>query len=601
MKSARAHDPLQAARWLFDAGVLLALPLVFYRGFAEQFSYPKTFLAKLLVIFGATLWAVGAVWGKLRWPKHFRLIAPLALLTFAVLLSCVNSPVPRFSLEEAEYFLCGPLWMVLLASWGGGAARVRGLAKLATLGACIVAAVAVMQWAGWDPLLFGGFEVEWGTMVGRMRAYSTLGNPNFVGGYLIGAIFPAIALARAEPARWSRVGWWAAAGLMLLATVGAGSRGAWLGLIAGLLVFVFVGRLSGKRSADLRSENRKNPNPFAIRLTVIPAAVWLGLVSLGNLLSTLPGRLEGRLYLWRASWPMFGAHPWLGSGWGTFQLQFLDLQARFLAERPDQVIHWSNIRQLHNDPLQLLLETGLLGFAAFAWLLWMYARELRRGLRSADAPSERLWLEAGAGGATAIFLDSVFNFQFAVPPTFFLFFTFLAVPTVVIAGGAPGHNEVEIQPAQNAQRKQGRRMVLRVLASLCIFLLGAMLLLPILRHAKAETDFAAARLSERAGNLTGAEEFYRRGVSLDPLNGRLHFGLARVLYLEGRFPEALAETLAAEGTFRDSHLEVLKARIFDHMGHPAIALETYRHALGLDPTLKAVQKDIERLSQTAPP
>jgi hypothetical protein len=60
----------------------------------------------------------------------------------------------------------------------------------------------------------------------------------------------------------------------------------------------------------------------------------------------------------------------------------------------------------------------------------------------------------------------------------------------------------------------------------------------------------------------------------------------------------LAEVLLAERTFADSHLEVLKARIQDQMGLAGPALASYRHALALDPTLKSVQADIERLSST---
>jgi hypothetical protein len=65
--------------------------------------------------------------------------------------------------------------------------------------------------------------------------------------------------------------------------------------------------------------------------------------------------------------------------------------------------------------------------------------------------------------------------------------------------------------------------------------------------------------------------------------------------LTNRYPAALTEVYLAERTYADSHLQVLKGRIQQRMGWGAAALETYRHVLALDPTLKTVQADIERL------
>ena len=124
MKFPRVSEPRFWAG-LLAAGLLLVVPLIFDRGFVEQFSFVKALITKLLIILGSAAWMLGLIWGKFQSPGKFRMGPPLAVLTFGVLLSCVNSPVPAFSLEEAEYFLCGPLWTLLLVSWRGGEATVR--------------------------------------------------------------------------------------------------------------------------------------------------------------------------------------------------------------------------------------------------------------------------------------------------------------------------------------------------------------------------------------------------------------------------------------------------------------------------------------------
>jgi tetratricopeptide (TPR) repeat protein len=135
----------------------------------------------------------------------------------------------------------------------------------------------------------------------------------------------------------------------------------------------------------------------------------------------------------------------------------------------------------------------------------------------------------------------------------------------------------------------------RLLLSLVLLVGAGALARQIVRQAQAERDYAVVLGFERRGEWAAAEQACRQGLALDPRNGRLHFALARALFSTDQAAEALAETLRAERTYRDSHIEVLKARILDLMGAARLALETYRHALALDPTLKTVQADIQRL------
>ena len=593
MKSWCRCTLLEALGWVPAAGLLLAVPLVFHRSFAGQFSYIKLILTEGLLLLGLVGWTLALVWGKLRWPRRFALGPPLALLTVAVLLSCWHSPVPAFSLIEAEYFLCGPLWLLLLVVWSGGEARVRALAMLVAVAGTVVAVIALLQWSGHDPLLFGGYHIVWGTMLGRMRLYSTFGNPNFVAGYLIGAIFPALALAGVSSKLAGKAAGCASVVAMFAAIVGTRSRGAWVGLAAGLLIARFVWRREAA-SAQPSSPGAAEGGLASTQCVVIPAALAFIASSLGQAADVLLNRFEGRVYLWRVSWPMLVEHPLLGSGWGTFQLRFLDLQARFLQAHPEYVHYWSHVRQLHNDPFQILLEAGVLGLVALGWVWWAFGREARRALRGAPRVP-RLWIGASAGGASALLVNSLFNFQLAIPPTLLLLFTLLAFPSLLLAGDST-RKECDAFPGPEAGEKKRSLVGVRVVASLAVVGFAALLLLQIARRAAAEYDYMLALSYERQGEIARAEQIFRQGLEHAPLHGRLRYGLARTLYLKGRFPEALTEVLLAERTFADSHLEVLKARIQDQMSLVDPALETYRHALALDPTLKSVRADIERLS-----
>jgi tetratricopeptide (TPR) repeat protein len=221
----------------------------------------------------------------------------------------------------------------------------------------------------------------------------------------------------------------------------------------------------------------------------------------------------------------------------------------------------------------------------------------------------------------AILFDSFFNFQFSVPPTLVLLFTLLAFPAVLAGAKASEATSGAVSSGvaqtccgwhvcdelirrhhKTMSSRQGRDrppaaylLVARVLLSLILLLSAGAFAWQTLRYAQAEGDYKAALDFERKGDLSAVEQASREGLALDPLNGRLHFGLARALFSTDQPAEALAETLRAERTYRDSHIEVLKGHILDKLGAARPALETFRHALALDPTLKTVQADIQRL------
>jgi O-antigen ligase len=597
--------------WTWEAGLLLVLPLFFWRGFAEQFSTPKSFLTKSLIVVGLAVWALGVRQPVLR-RGRFHLGLPLLVFCLAVLVSCLNSPVPRFSLLEAELAISGPAWFLLLVSWDEGRSSVHRLAMLTGAAGALVAGIALLQRLGYDPLLLGGYHVNWGTMVARMRLYSTFGNPNFVGGYLIGAVFPALALAAVSRARWAKGLWLGLAAVMGAAIVATGSRGAWFGLAAGLAVAAWI----AQQNSPLRRKIREPSAHADGKIHGIVALLGCGPAALLtlSLAERLVGQFRGRVYLWRFSWPMFSEHPILGSGWGTYQLLYLEFQAKFLAAHPNDVGYWTNNRLLHNDPLQLLLEAGLLGCGAFVWLLWEYGRETKRVLRRVPGPWTRYGIAASAGGVTAILADSLFNYQFAVAPTLILLFTLLAFPALLEAanvgekhGAQPptrNHRNNPLRLGEGGEPGEGHgprrtlwRRTVKLAGSLAMLAVAGGLLWHETRVLASERAYQAAMVLEDHNNLGDAEAAYRRSADCNSLNGRARFGLSRVFYLRGRFPEALREIVLAERTYADSHQEVLRARILDQMGRGPEALAAYRRALWLDPTLTSVQTDIARLSR----
>lgn len=160
----------------------------------------------------------------------------------------------------------------------------------------------------------------------------------------------------------------AIAGLALLFTV---ARGAWLGLLAGLLA---VGYLHGRRRGQRGERSRRWIRMLAvIAVLLIGAALWLGIAS-PNLAQPGDGSntVVNRLALWQHAFDLIRDYPFTGSGLGSTMM----VHAVYV-----MLIHVGFIPHMHNLFLQIAIEQGVFGLAAFllllglaTWRSWAAAR-----------------------------------------------------------------------------------------------------------------------------------------------------------------------------------------------------------------------------------
>lgn len=256
---------------------------------------------------------------------------------------------------------------------------------------------------------------EWFVVLGRfMRASGSFAQPNPFAGYL-GLVLPvavsltlhalgnlvreprvwrswlwagiyaasAAIIAAGLLASWSRGGWLAAAaaGAVVLAlqsrraalVVGVG------GVIAGMML------LAGSLSPNLL------PEPVAARLQEIPA--FLGSAEMLNQeVNDDNFAVIERLAHWEAAKRMFAMAPWLGVGPGNYAAMYPDVRLPLWSEA---------LGHAHNYYLNVLAETGVLGFVAFLLMWGMTAFwVLRRTLAmSAAFPADLFGAALGAGVA----------------------------------------------------------------------------------------------------------------------------------------------------------------------------------------------------------
>jgi O-antigen ligase len=198
---------------------------------------------------------------------------------------------------------------------------------------------------------------------------------------------------------------------MTAALVASLSRSGLAGLAVGL---VTLGMLGWRRLG------RRGSGAFAavgIALLLV-AAQFTDLGALAyRLHDTLPADMNGRVTIWRETWPMARDFLRTGIGVGAFERGMLVYQ------QSPRLLFFNHA---HNEYLQVLAEGGLLVAVPAALAIAVGARSALRRLRS-DPPAV-FWIRAGAlAGIAAIAVQNLWDTGLRMPANAVLFAIVAAV------------------------------------------------------------------------------------------------------------------------------------------------------------------------------
>ena len=231
-----------------------------------------------------------------------------------------------------------------------------------------------------------------------------------------------------------------------------------------------------------------------------------------------------RFLFWWSAVEMWRAHPLTGAGAGGFETAFPEARAAFAARQPDSPLVLLNEQYLagaaHNEYLQILAETGAVGFALFAAfccaLLWAAARALRRS-HSPLVPG------AVAGLAAFAFSSGASSISFRWTGSGLVFF-FLAALVLRFA----------LQNSR-AESKESEAVALPFFRPRALAAASAFSLILTCGFA-----FQAAKVLTLArAQASGNEELFRAAVRLNPYDPAAHYNFGVWLYFQKREAEAV--------------------------------------------------------------
>lgn len=392
-----------------------------------------------LAIAAIVTWLVAAIRRHAWLPESKLSLAIVAVLgTFAI--TTLTSRSPRLSAEMTVYaLLLVELYLLLVALMRRPRFRVQ-FERVAVVLAMLVSALYLLQ-VGWAWL-------EWWTIVGRIAIpplrpgyLGLLINPNPLA--TVALAFGAFGLATVS---WRRRASSVVATcliiLIAIAVVLTGSRGAWLGLAAGLTTCALL------VLATYQSARGWIVSHARTRSGVIVAGLLVMALGAAAVLAAVSGRLTLDDHGYRASFAaaslrIFQSAPLLGVGPGLWRV----LRGEYTLG--DEINAY--LPHAHNVYLQALAEFGVLAVVAGIVIAVSLARLIWEALRSTDPKHQRVGLAAvfvlGLLAAQQL-VDMLMN----VPAVFLA----LALPIAWVDGASLGEpkpgNELEAGPESGSGR-----------------------------------------------------------------------------------------------------------------------------------------------------
>ena len=436
---------------LIRAAVILAVFVPLAGGYVYFFplEFAKTTLLKIIVEAAVVLYLILLVidsnwlpWKKIRFgaleialPGYFATMIAAAVFAQNPYLAFWGEPERGGGVFSLIHY--GLLFFLALIFFDDEKKR-RKLWNCAIAVSVFIAAIAVEQKFNFFGIPFLNYYE---------RSASTIGNANFLAAYLLLLIFPTFAFALRSEKKREAAFYFSAAIIQGTAIISSASRGAFFGLIAGVLLFLFL----YPTKAELGFAKRHIPKLTAVFLILALAGFFYfaktnesgnfsapedNIIRRLTTISLSEHTTQTRLLAWQISWNAFKEKPLLGWGPENFSIGF-DKHFNPELEKWGKTETWFD--RAHNFIFDIGVTSGIVGLVAylaiFAATFYKLSLKKRRLLSDPQSTIYNLKSEiivlVGLQSAFAGYLiQNLFNFD--TVSTYIISFLMLAYTSYVV-------------------------------------------------------------------------------------------------------------------------------------------------------------------------
>lgn len=358
---------------------VIGVPLIFTPFTFLVFELPKTmfFRTTTLLLFITAIWHIlkSDTISFFSFKNQKILGISLSVLIVSFIIATITSITPSLSFWGEYHKLQGLFtWMhIFLWTWLVTVfLKKENIAKILyalVAGSTIISTYAIIQKFGIDPISSWESEVLLG------RVFSTLGQPNYLGSYLVTTI-PITGglllqhIVEKSATKYRKFFLSMNLVIQIIALVLTLSRGAWIGLFLGSLIGISIW------SFVFRKNIAKKLLITAVTLLLIVVAMNLSqnftplnnIPIIGRLILTRDNlrSIESRIFIWKSALNTIKEHPWFGNGPETFFMTFTKYQSPELLKLE---AFTETADRAHNQILDMATNIGIIATLAYYFFL----------------------------------------------------------------------------------------------------------------------------------------------------------------------------------------------------------------------------------------
>jgi len=414
---------------LFLLKILLIIVSLFAYKYVYNFRLNQEAGLKLLILVITTIWFLRIFYNEQIILRKSKLDLSMILFALVLLLSLFFSKSKIVSFQELILFLSYIIIFFLITNHVKNNKDFNAFIYLFFIIAFLVSTYTLVQYYGFDPYLSD-----------LHRLSSTIGQKNWISNY-IAIIFPiAFSYFLLEINKKIKYIYFLLLTILYVTLLICQSRGIWISIGLTLILATFI--IIKFKLWELFKKNKQwlvcllfvfliitvtysTENPLnKSRLTVAERAV--------STFDKYDPSINNRLLIWRTTLEMIKDYPVIGSGIGTFRMNYLKHQAGILDENPHYIKYSNNAGEAHNEYLQMWAEIGIIGLGIFLIIIILIYSQFWKFFKKVQNAQKKI---IGCGlilGISCYLFHSLFTFPLHVPALASTFFVIVGLGMVYI-------------------------------------------------------------------------------------------------------------------------------------------------------------------------
>ena len=315
-------------------------------------------------------------------------------------------------------------------------------------------------------------------------------------------------------------------------------------------------------------------NTFIKKITAVAAAIIILALVISALYILKPNSAFGRLFIWKVTTNIISESPIFGIGYNRYAVDYNTYQAEYFANGNGseyEKLVAGNVRQAHNEYLQLFAELGIVSLMIFFGIIYivLHHNKVKEHPFHERRKEQTITVISAKGGIISILICSIFSFPLHILPTFINLMFLLSITDTIIMDSKEMYIKIN-----TFIYKLGI-----VIAFTIIFLFISNLSLNYEAYIRWKLSYSFSHL----GLLENAEKEYYNIYTPLKNNGKFLFNFGGMLVLKEDYGKARKYLEVAKLNFNDPNLYIALGRCYEGLNNFGKAEENYLCASNMIP------------------